>query len=478
MAQSGTTYLARAARQPVRWQAWGPDAFALAAKLDRPILLYVGSETCRWCAETDRAIYTNPQIGALINNLFVPIRLDRDERPDVAQRYQMAVEHLAGLRGWPLTVFLIPDGSAFFGGTYFPADDPITGRGLKQLLPEVAKSYREQRSTVVQQAALIRQLVLTGNRGYRGSLRPPLIEQATVAVMRDLDDAVRTGSAGGNVVHAEAITLLLHDPSTRASALRALNFMLDTTAGIVGEDPPDLVRAALADALSFAWVVSGHREYREAGRALIESLADTGRGSESAFTDQQAYIVHNALSAAALVGDTVALRRARAALDGVLQRTYARGWGVRHRVSTTPPGGPPGLLQDQVELALACLAAHERTDDRRYLDVAIDLAGIIEHSFADSAVGEGGGGYYDVAALTAASVPALSDRAKHVLDDVLPGANAEAALLQARLARVTGDAGYRRRARSTLDAFAGAIPGAGIRATTYLAAAREVLEIP
>jgi len=83
MAHSETSYLARAARQPVRWQPWGRDAFALAAKLDRPVLLYIGSETCRWCAETDRAIYTDPEIGALINTFFVPIRVDRDERPDV-----------------------------------------------------------------------------------------------------------------------------------------------------------------------------------------------------------------------------------------------------------------------------------------------------------------------------------------------------------------------------------------------------------
>src|SRR3989454_5483626 len=98
MANWGTSYLSRAARQPVHWQPWGRDAFALAAKLDRPVLLYIGSDACRWCAETDREIYTDREIGALINALFVPIRVDRDERPDVAQRYQAAVERLAGLR--------------------------------------------------------------------------------------------------------------------------------------------------------------------------------------------------------------------------------------------------------------------------------------------------------------------------------------------------------------------------------------------
>jgi uncharacterized protein YyaL (SSP411 family) len=124
MAQSGTSYLARAARQPVNWQPWGREAFALASRLDRPVLLYVGNDACHWCTETDRAIYTDPEIGSLINALFVPVRVDRDERPDVAQTYQTAVERLAGPHGWPLTVFLTSDGSPFFGGTYFPADDP------------------------------------------------------------------------------------------------------------------------------------------------------------------------------------------------------------------------------------------------------------------------------------------------------------------------------------------------------------------
>ncbi len=220
MAHSETSYLARAARQPVRWQPWGRDAFALAAKLDRPVLLYIGSDSCRWCAETDRAIYTDPEIGALINALFVPIRVDRDERPDVAQRYQTAVERMAGLRGWPLTVFLTADGAPFFGGTYFPADDPITGRGLKQLLPEVAKRYREQRTFIMEQAAVVRQMVLTEDSP--SVLRPSLVEQGMAAVARELDEAVRNRAVAGSVMHAEAVSLLLTDTTLLASARRAL----------------------------------------------------------------------------------------------------------------------------------------------------------------------------------------------------------------------------------------------------------------
>jgi len=478
MANSGTTYLSRASRQPVRWQPWGRDAFALAAKLDRPVLLYIGSDACRWCAETDREIYTDREIGALINALFVPIRVDRDERPDVAQRYQAAVERLAGLHGWPLTVFLTADGSPFFGGTYFPADDPITGRGLKQLLPEVAKRYRDQRAFILQQAAALQQLVLSGTGEAHGVLRPSLVQQGIVAVTRELDDAVRSHAAAGSVMHVEATALLLSgDTTTRASAVRALDLMLDTTAGTVGEDPQRLVRAALAGTLAKAWAATGEPRYREAGRALVRNLATKSSLDEEVFVDQEAYVIEHVMVAAATLGDAAVVSRARATLDALLQRTYARGWGVRH-ATVAPAAGiltPQGMLQDQVQVASACLAAHQLSNEPRYLDVALDLAGIVERGYADPL-----GGYYDVAPTDAspASLPALGDRTKHVFDDVLPGANAATALLLAHLAQVTGDPSYRRRAQASLEAFAGAMNGAGVRASTFLAAARETLGIP
>jgi len=469
MAHSGTNYLERAARQPVLWQPWGREAFALAARLDRPVLLYVGGDNCRWCAETDRAIYADPEIGGLINSLFVPVRVDRDERPDVAHHYQTAVEHLAGLRGWPLTVFLTADGAAFFGGTYFPADDPVTGRGLKQLLPEVAKSYHEQRSFVVQQAAMVQELARTGDPASPGPLRPELIQQSTIAVMRDLNEAVHNHTAGGSVVYAEAVSLLLGDSlaQARASALRALDFMLDTSASIVGEDPPLLVRAALAGSLASAWMATGGERYRDAGRALVRTLAkelpDAG-----VFADQRAYAIGKLLNAALTLRDSVTAIRARAALDALLQRTYARGWGVRHAIPAPLGAVLPQTLQDQVEVGLACIAAHRLDSDPRYRDVAIDLAGIIQKNYADSS-----GGYFDTADGT--------DRAKYVLDDVLPGANARAALFFQHLAHVTGDRSYRRRAQRTLETFAGGIGeggGAGIRATAFVAATRQLLETP
>ena len=480
MAQSGTTYLARAAGQPVRWQPWGGDAFSLAARLDRPILLYIGGDGCRWCAETDRAIYTDPEIGALVNSYFVPVRVDRDERPDIAQRYQSAVEHLAGLRGWPLTVFLTADGSAFLGGTYFPADDPVTGRGLKQLLPEVARTYRDQRASIEQQAALVRQLEMSDGGEVRGALRPTLVQEGIASVGRELDDAFRSRSVQGSVMHAEAIALLFSgDSGLRASARNALDLMLDSTTegGVVAEDPPRLVRAALARSLATAWAVTGEQRYREIGLDLVHTMTDSLSPGDvmlrnMIFADQEAFLIDHLLKAAGTFGDTNAVRRARLALDALLQRTYAHGLGIRHAIAGTTP---LGLLQDQVQVAAACLAAYHFSENQHYLDVALDLAGIVERGYSDSL-----GGYYDLAASGGAGMsPLAGDRTKHVFDDVLPGPNAQAALVLANLARVTRDPSYRRRARTTLEAFAGAMGGAaGIRSTTFLAAARETLQIP
>jgi len=482
MAQSATAYLARAARQPVSWQPWGREAFALAARLDRPILLYVGADDCRSCAVMDREVYGDPTLGALIDSLFVPIRLDRDERPDVAGRYETAVRLLAGLRGYPITVFLTPDGAAFFGGTYFPLDDPLTGRGLKQLLPEVAKSYREQRASIVQRGALVRQLSL-GRAGLpHGVLKPGAIQREIDAVRAGLQAAVRTGGGLGGFLQAQAAGLLLAtyartgDSSYLGPARAVLDYMVDSAEAALAEsardDPPGLVRAALLRDLAAAWAVSGDPRYRDEARDLVRRLASgiAGIGDRTVFADREAYVLGAILDAAPVVGESTAAARARAALDTLLKRAYARGRGVRH-VARGGAGGPVrALLQDQVQVAGACLAAYGGSGDERYLAVARDLAAVVEQEFADS----GAGGYFDGAA-TDASAPALAERAKPVLDDLLPGANAWAARVLLRLADATGDARYRRLAEATLEAFAGAVAGEEMRASTYLAVAQDAL---
>lgn len=487
MSQAATPYLARAAREPVSWQPWGQDAFALAARLDRPVLLYVGAEECRWCAVMDREVYGDPGLGALIDSLFVPVRVDRDERPDVAQRYGAAVRALAGLSGYPVTVFLTPEGSAFFGGTYFPLDDPLTGRGLRQLLPEIAKSYREQRGAVLERAAQVRALSLSG-AAPAGGLRRAAVERGVEAVRAALAAARSRPALLATVRATRAAELLLvaarrtGDSSYLGPARAAVGYLVDSgealLAGAVPDDPPELVRAGLLRDLALALAAgAAPARYaaaaRELGRRLAAEVTRAARAGggeterEVVFADRAAYVIGAVLEAGRVTGDGAAVERAAAALDSLLRRVYARGRPVRH--ATSRGGAVPPLLDDQVQLAGACLAAYAATGAPRYREIARDVAGVLERDFADSS----SGGYFEVAAPDRAA-PALALRAKPVLDDLLPGGNAWAARVLLELARATGQAAYRRRAAAALAALASAVAGEDLRAATYLAAAQEL----
>lgn len=473
MAHAATSYLSRAARHPVGWQPWGPEAFELAGRLNRPVLLYVGADNCEWCALMDTAVYDDPALAALINSRFVPVRVDRDERPDVALRYQAAVQTLSGLRGYPLTVFLTPDGSAFFGGTYFPTDDPITGRGLFQVLPEVARSYRDQRAAVIRQAALVRQLATTRSAGSHGVLRP---DEVAAEIAR-VGAAVQVASAEAGMVRSvpftRAIALLLTeyaltaDTTVLATGRAALARLADTAAHGDRDDPPVLVRAGTLRALAQGWALTRDTGYRDAARAIARGLASGLAPSprQAVFADQQAFLIGSVLETAAAVGDSASERRAVLALDSLLRRVYSPGWGVRHAMV----GSVQGLLQDQVQVAAACLAAFDASGDTAYRNVAADIAGVLERDFADPA-----GGYFDASRPDPAA-PALADRTKQVWDDVLPGANAWAARMLLGLAVATGEMRFRRRGEATLEAFGGAFGGAGMRAASYLETARSVL---
>ncbi len=140
-----SAYLRSAAYQPIGWFEYGPEAFAEAQRQDKPILLDIGAAWCHWCHVIDRESYEDPEIATLVNELFIPVKVDRDERPDIDARYQTAVQVLTGTGGWPLTVFLTPDGTPFFGGTYFPPTDRGERVGLQRLLPRLSAAYRNHR---------------------------------------------------------------------------------------------------------------------------------------------------------------------------------------------------------------------------------------------------------------------------------------------------------------------------------------------
>ena len=470
MDQATTGYLSRAARQPVRWQPWGPEAFALAARLDRPVLLVVGIDDCRPCAEMDR-VWGDPSLASLVNALFVPVRVDRDERPDVARRYQSVVRTLAGLEGYPLTVFLTVDGSAFFGGTTFPVDDPLTGRGLRQILPEAAREYRERRGAIERQAATAQELATGRAVATHGLVERSTVEAGVAGVRSALEEARSPGSSGRAALARGAEVLLGWFAETGDSGdlhlARATLAMVAAAPGDGDGEPHALVRAALVRALLRGWVVTGDSGLRRQTRDLVGALRDDlpAGGDEPVFTDGGAFVIGAALDASVALGDSATSRRARSALDSLLRRVYASDLGARHATV----GSVRGLLQDQVQLAGACTAAFGATGDARYLAIARELAALMERDYGDPL-----GGYFDAAAADPAA-PALAIRTKQVLDDALPGANAWAARVLSDLATATGDAAYRRRADATLEAVAGVAADGGLWAAAYFDAARAAV---
>ena len=147
-------YLLQHAHNPVNWRPWGKAAFDRAKALNRPVLLSVGYSTCHWCHVMERESFEDEEIARYINENFVAIKVDREERPDVDDIYMKAVNLLAGRGGWPMTVVMTPDREPFFGGTYFPARDGDRGsrKGFLTILGELEKRYRENPAEAVRQA--------------------------------------------------------------------------------------------------------------------------------------------------------------------------------------------------------------------------------------------------------------------------------------------------------------------------------------
>jgi uncharacterized protein YyaL (SSP411 family) len=392
------------------------------------------------------------------------------------------VHLLTGLRGYPLTVFLTPEGSAFFGGTYFPADDPLTGRGMKQILPEVARSFAQNRPFVVRQAALVQQLAIRREVGAHGVLQPRAIGAGIERVRVALAEALRARAPLSGLLDSPAAVLLFAaaarggDTSGLAVGRAVLDYLADSgevfAAASDRNEPQGVMRAGMLRNLAVGWVFAGEPRYRDAARRILRSLEPMlGRTQDRAvFADREAYVIEAVLEASLAVDDSVAPAHALGALDTLLRNAYERGRGVRHVVGGSGAAG--ALLQDQVHVAGAALAAYGATGSVRYLAVAEDLAMILGRNFADAT-----GGYFDTPQADAAA-PALADRTKPIWDDLLPGANAWAARMLLQLADATGEPAYRRRAEATLEAFAGMMAGDEIRASSYLAVAQSVLPLP
>ena len=305
-------YLLQHADNPVDWYAWGEEAFARARAEDRPVLLSVGYAACHWCHVMEHESFENDEIARLMNEHFVSVKVDREERPDVDGLYMDAVVAMTGQGGWPMTVFLTPEGKPFFGGTYFPPEPRPGMPSFPQVLQAVAEAYSTQRDDLERQAGALVDAI------RRASEQPPSGEPLTTALLtgavpslRRLFDPVEGGFGPAPKFPAAStveLLLRLHVRGGSDDALAMATLTLDRMAAggmydVLGGgfhrysvDGRWLVphfekmlydNALLASAYLHAWQVTGAERYRRVAEETLDYLLRELRVPEGGFASAQ-----------------------------------------------------------------------------------------------------------------------------------------------------------------------------------------------
>ena len=186
--QETSPYLLAHKDNPVHWRTWNPETLAEAQEAGKPILLSVGYTACHWCHVMNHESFADADTAALMNEHFIPVKVDREERPDLDQIYQAAANALGHQGGWPLTMFLTPDGEPYYAGSYFPKDDRFGQPAFKTVLSEVARIYREQPEPVAATTERVQQaLSALWSRDLRGPLVPAILDEAAVHIGQRFD---------------------------------------------------------------------------------------------------------------------------------------------------------------------------------------------------------------------------------------------------------------------------------------------------
>jgi uncharacterized protein len=311
LASAASAYLQSAAHQPIHWFPWGEEAFAAARAQDRPVLLDIGAVWCHWCHVMDGESYEDPAVARYLNENFVCIKVDRDERPDVDARYQRAVQAFTRQGGWPLTAFLTPDGDVFYGGTYFPPESKYGQPGLRTVLASVLDAYRSRRGQVEAQAQAIRKVLDTHlDESAAGEASPALLEGAEEHIAGVFDPVNGGFGSQPKFPHPGAVTFLLHrwhdrpDDGTREIIDRTLQGMArggmhDQLGGgfhrysvdakwivphfeKMSYDNSELLKAYLDACAAF-----GTEEYAEVARGIVRWVREVASDPEAGYAASQ-----------------------------------------------------------------------------------------------------------------------------------------------------------------------------------------------
>ena len=572
LAAETSPYLLQHKDNPVHWRAWSPDTLAEARRDDKPILLSIGYSACHWCHVMAHESFEDQAIAALMNELFVNIKVDREERPDLDAIYQTALALTGQQGGWPLTMFLTPAGEPFWGGTYFPATSRFGRPAFPDVLRHIADTYRGQRDKVLGNAKAITEAVNKASRPEAsGELTTALLDQAAAAALR-MVDPVQGGTLGapkflqpsffkflwhsyrrtGSAMTREAVTLTL-----RAMCQGGIYDHLGGGFARYATDDAWLVphfekmlydNALLLDLLTEVWQETRDPLLAERARETVEwVLGDmrvgdgrVGDGGDGTFAfasardadsegEEGRYYVWTEAEIDACLGDDAApfkaaydvgpagnwegrtiLNRTQnpvagdADFEALLARCRARLLSVRDtrpaplrddkaladwnglmiaalafagRVFDQPTWSAAAeaafafvrrrmvedgrlrhswrqgklrhaaVLDDYANMSRAALVLYELSGQSDYLDQAVAWVGLADRHYWD----DPGGGYF----LAADDTPDLISRAKTALDNATPSGNGTMVEVLARLAYLTGEDGYRRRAEDVVRTFAG-----------------------
>jgi len=383
LANATSPYLLQHQNNPVDWREWGPDAFAEARARDVPVLLSVGYASCHWCHVMAHESFEDPETGALMNRLFVNIKVDREERPDVDRVYMDAVQAMTGRGGWPMTVFLTPAGEPFFAGTYFPDTDRHGMPSFRRVLGAVHDAWVGKRQDVEAQAGSLRQAIAGPQLPPADGPTRATLVAALGALASQFDD--RHGGFGGAPKFPQAPTLefLLRAarrewaPEAESMLVRTLDAMArggihDRLGGGFSRYSVDahwLVphfekmlydNALLARVYARAWQVTGLERFRTVARSTIEYLLRdlalpgggfaSGEDADSEGVEGKFYVFTHAEVAAAAGDDAAVAMRAL----GVTEEGNFEGASIVHSAASLEAvAGEFGVTVDAVDEILS-----------------------------------------------------------------------------------------------------------------------------
>ena len=303
LAQETSPYLLQHADNPVDWYPWGEDARARAREEDKPILLSVGYAACHWCHVMEHESFEDETTAALMNEHFVSVKVDREERPDVDSVYMDAVVSLTGHGGWPMTVFLTPGGEPFFGGTYYPPEPRHGLPSFKQILNAVADAWRERRADIERDAGAIAESLRTTAEPSREPLLSSLLTDAARGLRQQFDPVWGGFGPAPKFPPASVLEFLLRrgetEMSTKTLDSMALGGMYDLVGGgfhrysVDGEwlvphfEKMLYDNALLVPAYLHGWLVTGTERYREIVAETIEYMLRELRLPEGGFASAQ-----------------------------------------------------------------------------------------------------------------------------------------------------------------------------------------------